>query len=304
MFPERMLLAALQPPRFRGHPLTGGPLNSRFDNRQVLIPTDLNTTTNFARTRRGGKSARDDPTGQGRVRCSQVLRLRYDDREDWVNDRRPVATSRSRVLTTQRLDLNASPRTAAAAVGLKVRPGRAVVVILKGTRQAPEIVLRHEIDLADAWVRESMHPYHQELGDRGSAGEQARRHGCEAACHAAQRAVHTFLDEMRSHGLEPCGVALVAASIVDPERITGAHARAHAREDKLYREAVESTLAGRGLRVVTYLEKNLGAVAARRLRRTAQQIDATLKAFSHRVGTPWRALEKHAALAAWLVLAR
>ena len=78
-----------------------------------------------------------------------------------------------------------------------MRPGRAVVVILKGTRRAPEIVLRHEIDLADAWIRESLHPYHQELGDRGSAGEQARRRGCKAACHAAQRAVHTLLDEMR-----------------------------------------------------------------------------------------------------------
>ena len=193
---------------------------------------------------------------------------------------------------------------AAAAIGLMVRPGRAVVVILKGTRRAPEIVLRHEIDLADAWVQESLHPYHQELGARGPVGEMARRRGCEAATNAARQAIHRLLDEMRSHSFEPCGVALVAAKIVDPERIPGAHARAHAREEKLYREAVESALAGRGLRVVSFLDRNLQSVATVRLRRTAEQVAGILKAFSHRVGTPWRALEKHVALAAWLMLAR
>ncbi len=45
--------------------------------------------------------------------------------------------------------------TTMAAVGLKVRAGRAVVVILEGTRAAPAIALRHEIELADAWVPES-----------------------------------------------------------------------------------------------------------------------------------------------------
>jgi hypothetical protein len=178
-----------------------------------------------------------------------------------------------------------------------------VVVILKGTRRAPEIVLRHEIDLADAWVRESLHPYHQELGDRGPAGETARLRGCEAAANAARQAIYRLLDEMRSHRFEPCGAALVAAKIVDPERMPGAHARAHAREEKLYREAVESAFAGRGLRVVSFLDRNLRPAARARLRRSAQQVDATLKAFSHQVGTPWRQPEKDAALGAWLVLA-
>jgi hypothetical protein len=108
---------------------------------------------------------------------------------------------------------------------------------------------------------------------------------------------------MRSHSFEPCGVALVAAKIVDPERMPGAHARAHAREEKLYREAVESAFADRGLRVESLLDRNLRPAARARLRRSAQQVDATLKAFSHQVGTPWREPEKDAALGAWLVLA-
>jgi hypothetical protein len=44
------------------------------------------------------------------------------------------------------------------------------------------------------------------------------------------------------------------------------------------------------------------SAAADQLGLTAEQIDTTLKAFSHAVGTPWRAPEKQAALAAWLAL--
>lgn len=193
---------------------------------------------------------------------------------------------------------------ATCSIGLKVRTGRAVVVILRGTRRAPEMVLRHEIDLADPWVRESMHPYHQELGDGGLEGMRARRRGCAAAGKAAPRAVRSLVHDMRSHGFDPRGAAIVVASLSDPRLVAGAHARAHAEEMKLYREAVESALGDCGLRVTTFLEKNVRSVAVGRLRLSRQQIDAMLKLFARRVGTPWRAPEKQAALAAWIILSK
>src|SRR5262249_49791605 len=104
--------------------------------------------------------------------------------------------------------------------------------------------------------------------------------------------------------LEPRAAAIVASSLVDPARIGGAHPRAHAEEGKLYREAVDSALGACALPVTTFLEKKLSAAAMDRLERTTQQIDAMLKEFSHAVGTPWRAPEKQAALAAWIVLSR
>ena len=192
--------------------------------------------------------------------------------------------------------------TEAAAIGLSVRTGRAVVVVLRGTLRAPQIVVRYEIQLADPWVPESLHPYHHELGDSGPAGAQAQRRGCQAAQKAARRAVRTLIGDMRSHRLKPCGAGVVVSSLVDPMRLAGAHPRAHAQEGKLYREAVEAALGICGLQFITVLEKNLRTVAAKRLRQTAKQIDVTLKAFSHEVGTPWRAPEKQAALAAWLAL--
>ena len=191
----------------------------------------------------------------------------------------------------------------ASAVGLSVRTGRAVVVVLRGTCPTPEIVVRYEIQLADSWVPESLHPYHYELGDSGPVGTQARQSGCRAAQKTTRRAVRTLIDDMKTHGLRPCGAGVVVSSLVDPIRVTRPHPRAHAEEGKLYREAVEAALGVCGLRCMTFLEKNLRTVAAERLGRTASQIAATLKRFSNEVGTPWRAPEKQAALAAWLALA-
>jgi hypothetical protein len=186
-------------------------------------------------------------------------------------------------------------------LGLTVSPGRAVVVILRGTRRTPVIVLRHEIDLADPWVRESMHPYHQEL--RGVPdGYRARRRGCAAACRAAARAVRALLRDMKSHGLSAHGASIVVPSLADPARVAGAHARAHAEERKLYREAVQGALAAAGLRAAILLGASVRSAAIAQLGLTGGQVDAMLKEFSHQVGTPWRAQEKQAALAAWLAL--
>jgi len=193
---------------------------------------------------------------------------------------------------------------AVAAVGLTVRTGRTVVVVLRGARRRPEIVVRFETQLADSWVPESMHPYHHELGDPGPVGTAARQRGCTAARRATRRAIRALVADMRSQRLDPCGAAVIASSLVDPSRIAGAHPRAHAEEARLYREAVTAALGACGVRVATYLEKDLRSVASTRLGLTPARIDAMLKAFSHVVGTPWRAPEKQAALAAWLTLPR
>jgi hypothetical protein len=187
-------------------------------------------------------------------------------------------------------------------LGLTVSPGRAVVVILRGTRRTPAIVLRHEIDLADPWVRESMHPYHQELGGGGPDRVRARRRGCVAARKGATRAIRSLLREMKSHGLRPRGASIVVGSLADPARVAGAHARAHAEERKLYREAVQAALAAAGLRAAMLLGASVRSAAVAQLGLTGGRVDAMLKEFSHHVGTPWRAQEKQAALAAWLAL--
>ena len=191
---------------------------------------------------------------------------------------------------------------AAAAIGLTVTTGRAVVAVLRGSSDSPEMVVRFEIQLSDPWLSESSHPYHLELGGRSAEGERARVRGCKAARAAVRRAIRRLVTDMRAHGLEPRGAAIVTRRLVDPARVTGAHARAHAEERNLYRAAVEAAIAECGVAVTTLEEKRVRAAAAATLERSAKQLDAMLKVFVRKVGTPWRAPEKHAALAAWLSL--
>jgi hypothetical protein len=197
---------------------------------------------------------------------------------------------------------NMSGASVSAALGLNVRTGRAVTVVLTGRRRAPSIVLRDEIGLADPWVPESGHPYHQELHDHSAAGVQAQLRGCQAARKASRRAIRALVSAVKAHDLEPHGAAVVTSSLDNPERARSAHGRAHAQEDRLYFEAVERALAECALRVVTLCAKDLRDEADRRLAGIAQPVTETLKAFSHVVGTPWGTAEKQAALAAWLLL--
>jgi hypothetical protein len=189
-----------------------------------------------------------------------------------------------------------------AALGLTVTTGRATVAVLRGTRAAPEMVARFEVQLSDRWQAESSHPYHQELGRPRSEGEPARVRSCRAAEAGVRRAIRLLLDDMKELELAPHGAGIVATRPIDPARVRGAHARAHAAERELYLDAVVAALGESGVPTVVAPEKRIRAEAAARLRLRAPQLDAVLKQFVRRVGTPWRAPEKHAALAAWMCL--
>ena len=192
--------------------------------------------------------------------------------------------------------------SAPAGLGLSVFAGRAVAVVVHGTRAEPAIALRHWLELGDPWVPESYHPFHQELGDASEAARGARIRGCAAANASVRRAIAQLVAEMRAHDFAPCGATLVVDRIRDPARVRGAHPRAHQAERELYRLAVVAALAEAGLTAAVFLEARLRGAASRALRRSPGELAASLRAFSHAVGTPWRAPEKNAALGAWLAL--
>jgi hypothetical protein len=184
-----------------------------------------------------------------------------------------------------------------ATVAFHLHAGRTVTVILTGRRSTPEMAMRHEIDLADPWVRSSRHPYHH-LGS--PADEKEWNRGCAAARKSAHRAIATFLREMRAHKYEPVGAAVVVANRTQPQT---PHAVAHEEEENLYRAAIEAAVRDAGVEVTTFVDTQVRTHGTKRLGRSVP-IDATLKRLSHAVGTPWRAQEKQAALAAWILLPR
>jgi hypothetical protein len=114
-----------------------------------------------------------------------------------------------------------------------------------------------------------------------------------------QDAVNTYATEERP--LTAAG--LVVGSLIDPDRIANQHIRIHALEGQLFREVVEQTLAASGLRCSVWRERDLYGAAVERLGLPESQIRSTIALLGRGIDGSWRAEQKAAAVAAWLVLA-
>jgi len=98
------------------------------------------------------------------------------------------------------------------------------------------------------------------------------------------------------------GVALVVGSTIDPATIGNDHIRAHALEGQLFRTALEGAARADRLPCTTHVERALYDTAAARLKRPATAIKGVVAELGRAVDGPWRADEKTATLAAWLML--
>lgn len=106
----------------------------------------------------------------------------------------------------------------------------------------------------------------------------------------------------RASGYRLSGAGLVVGSLIDPDRIANAHIRIHALEGRLFRGVIESAADAAHLQSWIWRERDLYGFAAEHLRRPERVVRTTLTALGRTTGGPWRAEDKSAALAAWLVL--
>jgi hypothetical protein len=98
------------------------------------------------------------------------------------------------------------------------------------------------------------------------------------------------------------GVALVVGSTIDPATIGNDHIRAHALEGQLFRTALEGAARADRLPCTTLVERALYDTAAARLKRPTTAIKGVVAELGRAVDGPWRADEKAATVAAWLML--
>jgi hypothetical protein len=175
-------------------------------------------------------------------------------------------------------------------------------VLLGGPDQAPVALDRRRVELCDPAEPRTRQPYHADAGRAQNDPDEIARlraiieryarksvAGLLTACHAA------------GHVLE--GAGLVIGSRMDPLKIANLHMRAHASEGQLFATVLECELRSAGLPVITIRERDLMALATDWLRRSDPDIRARASALGAPLGAPWRADEKAAALAAWMVLA-
>ena len=189
-----------------------------------------------------------------------------------------------------------------AAIGITVKSGWAAAVLLTGSPTSPHVVDSSRIDLSDPAIPASRQPYHAGFGT-------ARDHGAElsrllrSVREFGRQSVTGLIRRHRRAGHQLAGAGVVVGSIIDPTRIANEHIRIHALEGQLFRAVVEDAAVRNRLPCSIWRERDLYAVAAEVVKQPEQRLRDTLAALRQGVAGSWRAEQKTAALAAWLVLA-
>ena len=197
--------------------------------------------------------------------------------------------------------MNVSAGGSRAAIGFTVKSGWAAAVLLIGSKASPHLADSCRIDLSDPAIPESRQPYHAGFGTARSSGAELKRLVSSVRRFGRRSVMSAVETYATGHALT--GAGLVVGSLNDPGRIANQHIRIHALEGQLFREVVEQALAAGGLPCSVWRERDLYGAAAKVLRETEPQIRSTVTALGREIDGPWRAEQKAAAVAAWLVLA-
>ncbi len=183
-------------------------------------------------------------------------------------------------------------------LGFRVKSGWAAAVLIANAKKAPAVIDSRVIVLADPDVADSRQPYHAGFGTSQTDSAKVARlvRGIERF---SRRAIAALLDEYRAeHPVR--SAAVVVASLTDPATIANQHMRAHASEGRLFRTVLVDGLEHCGLRVRVVLEREVYELLGKALRRSPSQAKTQVAALGEGVGR-WRAEQKVAAAAAWLI---
>jgi hypothetical protein len=187
-------------------------------------------------------------------------------------------------------------------IGLRAKTGRAIAVVLGGSRTAPLVVLKTEIKLTDPKIPETFQPYHEVMDLPWEQSQRAVRTFTRPIEVVARKALAKMVKELQGKGLNVKGVCVVGSTDRDLTRIGNYHIRAHAAEGILFRRVLELAAKAHGLRTRTFPDRELEKTAASELGLSPAAIKQALGNLGKSLDPPWRADEKRTALAAWLML--
>lgn len=191
----------------------------------------------------------------------------------------------------------------AVAIGMRAKTGRAIAVVIGGQFNAPSVLKRVELKVADPNFPATMQPYHEVLDLPWDKAQSAVRKIAARIEKRAASELSRLVNEAEEEGYRVSGVGIVGAGDRNLEKIGSTHIRAHAAEGVLFREVLEAASSANKLKNRRYDERTLDATAEIELKLPSAKIKAQLAEMGRTIGSPWRADEKAAATAAWLALA-
>src|SRR6185369_257147 len=177
-----------------------------------------------------------------------------------------------------------------AALGIRVKSGWAVVVLLTDTASSPQISDVNRIELCDPRFPETRQPYHAAMGKLETDSTKVNQRE-RAVRSISQQSLARLLKDYRRKGFRIMRAALVVGSQINPANIANPHIRAHALEGRLFRSAVEQTLHDHEIRTEVLLERDAYSSVAARLKQSNDDLKRRIKDLGRSApakGGPWR----------------
>ena len=188
------------------------------------------------------------------------------------------------------------------AIGLRAKTGRAIAVVLGGSPEKPTVLAKTEFKLIDTKIPQTAQPYHEVMEMPWEESQRKVQKFARAIERVAKEAVADLVKQQTSVGNRIRGVGIVGAPDRDLVRIGNFHIRAHAAEGVLFRSALSLAAEANGLKWRLIPDKDFEQLTKSELGAKGSRIRRQVQELGRTVPAPWRADEKQAALAAWLVL--
>jgi hypothetical protein len=189
-----------------------------------------------------------------------------------------------------------------AAIGLKARTGRAVLVALAGNADQPRLVERSQLQLLPDGA---FAPYHAAEGlDQAKARASVER-SVAAAHRLAEDGIRGAAKRLIIAGHELCGCAVLVGKrmpVWSTDEILAVHVRMHQAEGELFRDVLVAGARACNLQLTTLSDKAALDDAAKMLRLPRARLDAQLALLGRSAGPPWGRDQKEAAAAALVAL--
>jgi hypothetical protein len=192
-----------------------------------------------------------------------------------------------------------------AALGFRAHSGWATAVAVAGPVNAPVVLDRRRIEIADP-DPDARQPYHAAEGLELADAERLVRRCTDTSARLARDAVGAMIAELRSDGRAVVACGLLQGSgrpLPGLVGILASHALIHTAEGQMFRDVLAAAGRHHRLPVIGLAERDVTARCAETLKLSTDQLTKRLGEMGRALGPPWRQDEKLATLAAMLALA-
>jgi hypothetical protein len=187
-----------------------------------------------------------------------------------------------------------------AAAGFTVKSGWACAVLIGGTPATPRLLDSRRVEISNPDIPDAKQPYHAGFGTARQAGDELKRLVSSVKSYGRKSVSAVIREYQKRTSIAVAGV--VVGSLIDPKTIGNDHIRIHAMEGQLFRDVLIDGAERGGVMCSVWRERDLYGLAEKQLKIAEPVLRKRLTALGHDIAGGWRAEQKAAALAAWMVL--